>query len=95
MTSKPRLRNGWVLAVALLLTAPALAQQDDRRDQEAQVPPEEKSEPVFSLNISSQLLHQGIDLLVEKRLTVDYGFDKFQYEEMRLLLHERLPKFLA
>jgi hypothetical protein len=97
MTSKTRLRDGWVLAIALLLAPAAYAQRVDQRDQETQTPPEEREqdEPVFRLNISPVLLDQGIDLLVEKRLTRDFGLDEFQAEEMRLLLHERLPKFLA
>jgi hypothetical protein len=94
MTSRTRLRKGWILAVALLLAAPALAQPDDRRDEDTQLPPEERSSPVFSLNVSPELLINAINRLVEKRLTKDYGFDEYQAEEMRHLLQEELPRFL-
>jgi hypothetical protein len=94
MTSRPRFRRKWVFTVALFLAAPAFAQRTERPD-DGLIPPEEEREPVFSLNISPQLLHQGIDLLVEKRLTRDFGLDEYQAEEMRLLLHERLPRLLA
>ena len=95
MTSKTPLRQGWTLAVALLLAAPALAQPNDQPDPNDQEVQQERPDPVFSFHVSPELLLQGIDLLVEKRLTKDYGFDEFQAEEMRLLLYEELPKFLA
>jgi hypothetical protein len=95
MISKTPLRQGWTLAVALLVAAPALAQREDQTDQYDQQMQQDKPDPVFSLHVSPQLLLQGVDLLVEKRLTKDYGFDEFQAEEMRLLLYEEVPKFLA
>ena len=95
MTSKTPLRQGWTLAVALLVAAPALAQHNDQPDPYYQEIQQEEPDPVFSLHVTPQLLLQGIDVLVEKRLTKDYGFDEFQAEEMRLLLYEEVAKFLA
>jgi hypothetical protein len=94
MISHTLFRLGGILLAVALLTNPAFAQTDDRRDEETQLPPEETSKPVFSLNISPELLINGINRLVEKRLTKDYGFDEYQAEEMRLLLQEELPRFL-
>jgi len=90
MNITPRIRLATILVCAAVLTPPALAQNDEPNDAGWA----EQQTPVFSLNVSPRLLAQGIDLLVEKRLTRDYNLDEFQAEEMRQLLRREIPKFM-
>ena len=87
-----RTRSEWMLAIVFLLVPLASAQTQDpnRLDREG----EDENAPVFSLQITPRMLANGLDKLVEKRLAKDYNFDDYQKEEMRRVLHERLPRFL-
>jgi len=84
-----------VLALALLAAWSAAGQEGQRNRPDADGPKkEEASAPAFSFRISPQLLSNALDLLVEKRLAKDYDLDEYQYEQMRQVLHEHVPKFL-
>ena len=96
MIPRPRFHWACILLVALAMMPRASAQQGERKqpDEDAQRRPPKKPEPVFAFEISPQLLSDGLDLLVERRLAKDYGFDEYQHEQMRELLHEHVPRFL-
>jgi hypothetical protein len=98
MLLKPRYRLRWIFGVLVLalLTARPTAAQESRRDRPDPDDPglENESAPIFSFHISRQLLTNGLDLLVEKRLVKDYDLDDYQYEQMRQVLHEHVPTFL-
>lgn len=95
MISRSRLRFGWIIAAACLAAAPARAQHDQRDDEaDTRARPEQKSDPIFTFRITPEMLSNGLDLLVEKRLAKDYGLDEYQQEQMRQVLHERVPRFL-
>jgi hypothetical protein len=102
MLLNPRSHLRWIpgtlvmaLLMALLAAPPAAAQQGQRDERELDDPTnEDESAPIFSFDISPQLLANGLDLLVEKRLAKDYDLDDYQYEQMRQVLHEHVPRFL-
>lgn len=91
-----RFRPEWILAVVMLAAGPASAQQQDpnQPQRDAQERQQDDEGPIFVFEITPQLLYNGLDKLVEKRLAKDYDLDEYQYEEMRQLLHRHVPKFL-
>jgi hypothetical protein len=90
-----RFRPEWILAVVALAAAAWAQQQDPNQPQrDTRERQQDEEEPVFVFEITPQLLYNGLDKLVEKRLAKDYDLDEYQCEEMRQLLHRHVPKFL-
>lgn len=97
MIPTKRFRPEWILAIIPLAAPPALAQQPDPNQPDPAAPQrqqDQEEQPIFVFKVTSRMLHNGLDKLVEKRLAKDYDLDDYQREEMRQLLHEHLPKFL-
>lgn len=94
MLGQGRFGRRVILAVILTLTPTTVAQSARWDDSNEPAAEERRSEPIFVFRISPQLLADGLDLLVEKRLARDYNLDDYQREELRQLLHEHVPRFL-
>ncbi|MFQ5806862.1 MAG: hypothetical protein ACE5I3_10470 [Phycisphaerae bacterium] len=90
--TRTRLRLGWILG-GILLAAPLALAQEDRGDERARARPEEDEPLTLGLQLTPALLNSLLDKAAE-RLAKDYHFDEYQHEQMRQLLHERVPKFL-
>jgi hypothetical protein len=91
-----RFRLACLIAATALVIPPAVAQEDrsDRLDGGARSPSREEPE---TLNLGIQLTPRLLDTLLDKaarRLVKDYGFDEYQHEQVRQLLHEHVPRFL-
>jgi hypothetical protein len=93
MLSRTRFHLGWILG-GVLLAAPPASAQHDQSDERERARPEDDAKPI---TLGIQLTPQLLDSLLDKaarRLARDYDFDEYQHEQVRQLLHERVPEFL-
>lgn len=91
-----RCRLSRTAVIVLLLASTSAAQERSPGQRQPPQPPAAAENPEQPL-VGIYLTPHTLDFLLDKaarRLARDYGFDEFQQEQMRQLLHERVPAFL-